>query len=184
MRRAILFAFVFLILQAGAASALYVQSGQEAIKISAEAGSQSTFFLVIRDIAGETITASSWTAIEGNRSYRLPSGGIVILNTSISIPAGQGIGTYTETIKHDGSYTLTTIQVTVTIPTTEIEKLRALADVAGKISSLESSLTSKIDSKLNSNLNNIQSKLTIFSSWSVEILNFLSGYQQYEAWLT
>jgi flagellar biosynthesis chaperone FliJ len=173
MRLHIIFALVFLALP-GLAQAVSVQPGQETIELAVERGGEASFFLIANYPAHETLASSSpWVKIEGNDSFVLPSGGTAFLRINVSVPADQDIGKYKADIKY-GSATLSTIIVTVTLPTEEIKTLRTLADVNEKISGLESNL----DSSLEEQLNDIKEQIsTIKSDLSISIQD-MKNYQK------
>lgn len=175
--KAVLFTLFTLLLQIGLAQAVSVQPGQEAIHLIIPQGKEASFYLIALSPSGENLISSSpWVTIEGRDSYQLPSGGTVFLKINASVPPGQDIGDYPAQIQHS-SGTLSTLTITVTLPTGEIKTLQVLAEVNRKLSDLEDRLGKDIDSKLDSNLQQVESQINTFAQ---ALSSSIQGVLKYE----
>jgi len=169
MKKLLAFAFFMLLIFAEGSTATTVQSGQETIDVIIEDGNSRIIFLGVNSDGGESVTTSgsiySWTMLgsDNEESITFPASGTQWLRINITVPDNQELGDYSGTITTDGTV-LSTIRVTVTLSTAEIESLKTLSDVENKISSLESNIDSYLDeqlSELKEQINTIKSELSL-----------------------
>ncbi len=176
----VLAAFCLLLLPA-AAGALTIQPGQATLEVTAEQGSNTTLFMVFNNPAGEKLTydggASPWMRIEGGETFTLPSGGISIVEVEIRVPGGLEVGDYRGRILADGTE-ISSIFLTVTLPTEEIEKLMALADVNEEVGSMIEVLRSDVESYLDEHLDRVDSRLEEMENGLASSISEVKDYHE------
>lgn len=178
MKKIFLITLLCLLLQPAFSQALSVQSGQEVIPLTIEAGRDHAFFLIVNSPDREVLTSSSlWVMIEGNNSYRLPSGGTVFLRINVTVPESETIGEQKIPITY-GAATLSTLLITSTLQIEEIRALQAIANVSEEISVLRSQLTSDISSKLKNTIDGIQSQVNSIKSELTSSIQDVKNYQK------
>lgn len=175
--------FFSLIAFSGFAGATSIQTGQETLEVVIEDGDSRQVFLILITDGGETVSvsgeAAAWIGLGSSSAgdITFPAAGTQHLQLNITIPDGQEIGDYQATLLSDGTV-VSTILLTVTLPTEEIESLKTLSQVHESIEDLEASLLTDLDTSLEDQLAQLTKEIETISSELSTSITTVKNYQE------